>query len=373
MLGDAHRQTVDRRYMTPLEQKIRRQIAISGPMSIAAFWAQALFDPQFGYYTTKEPFGSSGDFITAPEISQMFGEMLASWWVATVQTNAISNIALVEIGPGRGTLMADMLRTISQIDSKMRGSIAVHMVEASPRLTKIQQQALANSGFKIEWHETPDTLPEQPLGIIANELFDAIAIRQFEKSQDGWIERCIAIDDQNELCFTLGTAKLDEAIVPDRTAPLGSIFEYSPVREAFMQTLAQRIALDGGFGLFIDYGHAKSGFGDTLQGLKAHEFANVLDAIGETDITSHVDFEALSLSTKSAGAKAYPVLEQGEFLSRIGIKERAERLMKSATEQSQNISSSLKRLIDPEQMGILFKVLGISHPDIVLPALDERG
>lgn len=357
--------------MTPLEQKIRRQIAISGPISVAAFWAQALFDPQFGYYTTKEPFGSDGDFITAPEVSQMFGEMLASWWVATVQTNGLSNIALVEIGPGRGTLMADMLRTISQIDPKMRKSLTVHMVEASPRLTKFQQQALANSGFKIEWHETPDTLPEQPLGIIANELFDAIAIRQFEKTQSDWLERCIAIDDQNELCFTLGTARLDETMVPDQAAPLGSIFEYSPAREAFMQTLAQRIALDGGFGLFIDYGHTKSGFGDTLQALKSHEFANVLAAIGATDITSHVDFEALSLSTKFAGAKANPVLEQGDFLSRIGIKERAERLIKGAPEQSQNISISLKRLIDTGQMGRLFKVLGISHPDIVLPAFDK--
>ncbi len=359
--------------MTPLEQKIRRQIAMSGPISIANFWAQALFDPQHGYYTSKEPFGSNGDFITAPEVSQMFGEMLASWWVATVQTNSLSNIALVEIGPGRGTLMADMLRTIAQIDPKLRDSLSVHMVEASPRLTKIQQQALANSGFTVEWHETPETLPEQPLGIVANELFDAIAIRQFEKTQTGWVERCIAIDDQNELCFALGTAKLDEAIIPNLPAPSGTIFEYSPAREAFIQTLARRIAMEGGFGLFIDYGHAKSGFGDTLQGLKSHEFANVLSNIGIIDITCHVDFEALGLATKLAGAKALPVLEQGEFLARIGIKERTERLTKSAPDQSQNISAALNRLIDGEQMGRLFKVLGVSHPDIDLPAFDKQA
>ncbi len=359
--------------MTPLEQKIRDQIAITGPISIATFWAQALFDPQHGYYTTKEPFGSNGDFITAPEVSQMFGEMLAAWWVATVQTNGLTNIALVEIGPGRGTLMADMLRTIAQIDPKMRGTLHVYMVEASPRLTKIQQQALANSGFKIEWHETPETLPEQPLGIIANELFDAIAIRQFEKTSQGWTERCIAIDDHNELCFTLGTARLDAAIVPNSAADLGTIFEYSPAREAFMQTLAQHVALDGGFGLLIDYGHAKSGFGDTIQGVKSHQFASVLANIGSIDITSHVDFETLGLATKLAGAKAWPMLEQGEFLSRLGIKERADRLVKSAPQQSINISLSLDRLIGIEQMGKLFKVLGVSHPDIVLPAFGEQG
>lgn len=359
--------------MTPLEQQIRNQILLTGPLSLATFWAQALFNPQHGYYTTKEPFGANGDYITAPEVSQMFGEMLASWWVATVQANEVKRAALVEIGPGRGTLMADMLRTMGQIDPKLRGTLDVHMVETSPRLVKQQQQALASTGFKIQWHETPETLPEQPLGIIANELFDAIAIRQFERTDDGWRERCIAIDEDDQLCFALGAAKLDGTIVPKVFAPIGSIFEYSPAREAFTQTLAQRMAMDGGFGLFIDYGHAKSGFGDTVQGLKSHEFANVFTNIGNIDITSHVDFESLRYAAKLGGAKSSEPLEQGEFLKRIGIKERAERLIVSAPAQSQNISAALNRLIDKDQMGSLFKVLAISHPDLALPAFDGRA
>jgi SAM-dependent MidA family methyltransferase len=360
--------------MTPLETKIRRRIGLSGPITIAEYWSLCLFDPDHGYYTTREPIGAAGDFITAPEVSQMFGEMLAAWWLATVRENSIEP-ALVEIGPGRGTLMADMLRTIDKLAPRQRQSLQVHMVEVSPRLTAVQEDTLENSGFKITWHQTIATLPGIPLGVIANELFDAIPVRQLIKNASSWHEQAVTLNENGALGLTALPISIAPAILPQahETRPDGAVFEYAPAREALMQDLALKIAAQGGFGLFIDYGHAVPGFGDTLQAMKNHAFANVLETPGQADITSHVDFASLAAAVSGAGLSTSEITGQGEFLARLGIVERSKQLAASQPQLRDSLETALERLVSPQQMGSLFKVLGIASKPLALPALQMAG
>lgn len=358
-----------------LADRLRKQIRSTGPISISDYWVQCLFDPNDGYYTTREPFGTAGDFTTAPEISQMFGEMLAVWWLQTVQQNALEKISLVEIGPGRGTLMADMLRTIGKLDPNAAKTIDVHMVETSDSLARAQQKKLKSYDFSITWHKTVETLPHNALGIIANELFDALPIRQFVKTSTGWQERCVGLDENGEFCFAMGPATLANDILPNNhtDAPLGSIFEYAPAREALMQEIAMHLNQFGGFGLFIDYGHAESGFGDTLQALKKHKFINVLDEQGHVDITSHVDFSSLSKIAKIHKLQTYELIEQGDFLVQLGIKTRVERLVSMRPDQAANFVTAFERLTENSQMGSLFKVLGVCHPSATLPVFEKSS
>ena len=346
--------------MTPLEEKLRRQIRLTGPISIADYMAQCLFDPLFGYYTSREPFGPSGDFTTAPEISQLFGEMIAAWWLSTREIVQIPNLALVEIGPGRGMLMNDMLRTIGKLHGNQLPD--VHMVEISPRLAKMQRDTLTRHKANITWHLSPASLPHAPLGIVANELFDAIPLRQFVKTTTGWFERMVRLNEQGALAFGLGPTQLNEALLPNgyTDEPEGQIFEYAPARLAMTDKLARHLKRHGGFALFVDYGHAKSGFGDTLQAVRQHVFANVLDYPGEADLTSHVDFESLSKNAQFHGLHATQIIGQGEFLTGIGIKQRAQILKAGASASVANdIDTGLNRLISDDEMGSLFKVLGL--------------
>jgi SAM-dependent MidA family methyltransferase len=354
-----------------LAERLRKQIRSTGPISISDYWMQCLFDPTDGYYTTREPFGTEGDFTTAPEISQMFGEMLAVWWLETVQQNNIENIALVEIGPGRGTLMADMLRTIAKLDTNAAQTFDVHMVETSDRLMLLQHEKLKSSNFTITWHNTVETLPHKCLGIVANELFDAIPMRQFQKTGDGWQERCVGLDESNAFCFVIGAATLDPTVLPEHHAEqaISTIFEHAPARDAVMQQVAMHLEKFGGFGLFVDYGHAESGFGDTLQALKKHKFINVLEDPGLVDITSHIDFAALANVAKNHRLRVYEPVEQGTFLLRLGLKTRLERLVLLRPEHRENFVTAFERLTENAQMGILFKVLGVCHPSSNLPAL----
>ena len=358
--------------MTPLHEKLLRQIAASGPVPFHAYWALCLFDPDHGYYTTRVPIGADGDFTTAPEISQMFGEMLAAWWLATVRQNELTGVHLVEIGPGRGTLMDDMLRTLARIEPDLRSTLPVHMVEVSPRLTAMQRERLAQSGFDITWHTSPQTLPQAPLGIIANELFDAIPARPFVKHQGNWHESAVTVTGGSQLALTLVPATLDPSVLPEghEAQPDGSFFEFSPARESFMADLAHRIRANGGFGLFVDYGHSKSGFGDTVQAMIGHRYASPLESPGEADVTSHVDFAALAATARSTGAWATNCVDQGEFLKRVGITERADRLAKSSPSQRSTIETACERLIGADQMGKLFKVLGIAAPGIAMPGFE---
>lgn len=354
-----------------LAERLRKQIRSTGPLSISHYWVQCLFDPSDGYYTTREPFGTEGDFTTAPEISQMFGEMLAVWWLETVQQNNIGNIALVEIGPGRGTLMADMLRTIAKLDPNAAQKFDVHMVETSDRLTLMQQEKLKSYDFSITWHKTIDTLPQKSLGIIANELFDAIPMRQFVNTTNGWQERCVSINDHGEFGFVIGSTTLDTGVLPKDhgSQPIGAIFEHAPAREAMMQLIATHLNQFGGFGLFIDYGHSESGFGDTLQAMKNHKFINALEDQGLVDITSHVDFAALANVAKNHTLRTYAPIEQGAFLLRLGLKTRLERLVLLRPEHRENFVTAFERLTENAQMGSLFRVLGVCHHSLNLPAL----
>ena len=359
--------------MTPLKARILRQIAQTGPILLPDYWAQCLFDPEHGYYTTGYPIGADGDFITAPEITQMFGELIAAWWMATVRRNGLSEIALVEIGPGRGTLMADMLRTLGKLDTNLKAILPVHMVEVSPRLTDLQRDKLAASGFQIHWHRSVDTLPEIPLGIVANELFDAIPIRAFIKHEGAWFEDAIGARNGDNLTLEAVPTSLDASILPVNhlKQPNGTVFEYAPARNAMIQAIAAHMARSGGFGLFIDYGHSQAGFGDTLQAVHNHAFANPLENPGEADLTSHVDFEALAHAARRESAQVSQIMEQGAFLTRLGIHERTQQLVNTQPHLRDALETACERLTGSEQMGSLFKVMGIAAPNVSLPALDS--
>jgi SAM-dependent MidA family methyltransferase len=346
--------------MTPLETMLRRRIKLTGPISVAEYMAQCLFHPEHGYYTTREPFGAQGDFTTSPEISQMFGEIIAAWWLASRDAIGMPSMQLGEIGPGRGTLMDDMLRTIGKL---ARALPPVHMIEASPRLAATQQALLSRHTAEVTWHPGISSLPTMPLGIIANELFDALPIRQFEKTSAGWLERMIHIDDEDALSFILSHNELDAALLPARrqTAPIGSLFEFAPARLAMLQTIAGHLISHGGFALLIDYGHARSGLGDTLQAVRAHQYVSIFDQPGESDITSHVDFEGLAKAARASRLFTTQIMSQGQFLISAGIDQRAAQLAAIAgAGTAQSIKAALDRLTSKDKMGQLFKVLAVS-------------
>ena len=353
--------------MTALADRLRRLIATAGPITVADYMAACLFDPDHGYYTTKEPFGISGDFTTAPEISQMFGELLAaSVYQAWVAAGRPAPVTLTEIGPGRGTLMVDMLRTLDRIDPAFIVLARIALIEASPRLTDIQQRRLATGGrAKPRWFTELAQVPRGPLLVVANELFDAVPTRQFVNTPAGWRERMVTLDEQGNLAFAVGTAGADPALLPAGAdaQPQGAMVEISPAREAMMQTISERIAADGGHGLLIDYGYTVPPFGDTLQALRRHEFDGALAHPGEADLTTHVDFAALARVASAAGLEA-TILTQGEFLLKAGLLERAGALGagKDAATQAR-LSAEVERLAGPDAMGTLFKVLRIKRPE----------
>ena len=367
-MGDGDGQT---KIMTPLLQRLLNRIDLAGPIPFHEYWSLCQFDCQHGYYTTRIPIGAEGDFTTAPEISQMFGEMIAAWWLTTVQQSHFKNTHLVEIGPGRGTLMADMLRTLDRLDSSLKTTLRVHMVDVSPRLAVLQKEKLAASGFAIEWHKDIASLPKIPLGIIANELFDAIPVRPLIKHDGNWYEHTLSRGQGDTLRLTAQPVNFDLSTLPEghQAQPNGTVYEFAPARQAFMATLADALAEHGGFGLFIDYGHAHSGFGDTVQAMKDHAFSNPLENLGEADLTSHVDFSSLGAIARNSGLNVPPVQTQGEFLLKLGIESRLKRLLASRPDQRDTLVTAFERLTANDQMGSLFKVLCISHPSIKLPVL----
>ncbi|TPN13803.1 class I SAM-dependent methyltransferase [Mesorhizobium sp. B2-1-3] len=348
--------------MTRLKARIVDLIEATGPIPVNEYMALCLFDPEAGYYTTREPFGAAGDFITAPEISQMFGELVAVWlYQAWLAVGRPTPVTIGEIGPGRGTLMKDMLRTLSRLEPALANDAAFAMIETSPRLTEVQKQTLGATPFSIRWHETIDTLPPQPLFIVGNELFDAIPIRQFVRTGTGWRERVVGLDGADNLCFFAGAGSLDPTLLPADAgeAPQGAIVELAPARSALMATIAERMAAHGGSGLFVDYGHLRPGVGDTLQALRRHDHEDVLANPGEADLTSHVDFAALAGVVRAHGLDAH-LSTQGDFLLGLGILERAGRLGADASQAARDkIAGDVERLAGPQAMGDLFKVLAI--------------
>jgi SAM-dependent MidA family methyltransferase len=360
--------------MRPLSERIKDLIQATGPLPVSQYMALCLFDPEAGYYTSREPFGRGGDFITAPEVSQMFGELVAIWLRAAWE--AIGRplpVTFAEIGPGRGTLMKDILRTLSKLDSQLVGDAEFAMIETSERLREIQKQALQGINARIAWHATVDSLPASPLVIVGNELFDAIPIRQFVKSAGRWRERAVGLDDAGRLTFVAGAGAPDPALLPLEAgaAPEGAVFELAPARTALMETIAARIANHGGAGLFVDYGYRGPAIGDTLQAVKAHRSEDVLASPGEADLTAHVDFSALSEAARRHGLTAH-LIDQGEFLLGMGLLERAGRLGTDADEATrERLRGEVERLAGPAQMGTLFKVLAIAPKDTVLPAFAQ--
>ncbi|OBZ93270.1 TetR family transcriptional regulator [Pararhizobium polonicum] len=357
---------------TPLAEKIKALILAHGPISVTDYFSLCLADPEHGYYKTREPFGQSGDFITAPEISQLFGEMIGIFLVQAWQRHGEpSPVNIAEIGPGRGTMMADILRVVAKLSPALYEAATVHLVETSERLQKVQQQTLVAHKFKISWHDSFDTLPDGFLLLAANELFDAIPIRQFVKTAMGFKERLVGLDADGELTFAAGVAGIDPDLLPPaaQTAPLGTAFETAPARDAVMAALSERIRTGGGTAVIIDYGHMATGLGDTLQAVYAHRFDHPLAHPGQADITSHVDFEQLARRAVAEGLQINGLTYQGDFLIALGLAERAAALGRDKSVETQdNIRADAERLAGAGEgkMGELFKVLVVSSPSVAL-------
>ncbi|MGH6664996.1 MAG: class I SAM-dependent methyltransferase [Pseudolabrys sp.] len=351
---------------TPLEAEIRRRIAAAGPMPVAEYMALCLTDATYGYYTTRDPFGARGDFITAPEVSQMFGEMIGLWLVAVwKQTGSPANLRIVELGPGRGTMMKDALRAAKLIPAFGEAAV-LHLVEISPALQKQQEQTLESVSVPMFWHASLDDVPAGLAMIVANEFFDALPVNQIVKTGDGWHERQIEIDPSGKLAFTAAPdpAPGFDRLLPAaaREAPTGTIAEWRDDKAAMQ--LGRRLARDGGAALVIDYGHAESAVGDTLQAVGRHAYADPLDAPGALDLTAHVDFQALASAVEAMGAQGFGPVTQSQFLRRLGIEQRATSLkIKATAEQAAGIDAALARLIGEGQggMGALFKAAAFAH------------
>ncbi|WP_377296340.1 class I SAM-dependent methyltransferase [Rhizobium sp. SGZ-381] len=357
---------------TPLADKIKNLIRANGPISVTDYFALCLADPDHGYYRTREPFGRHGDFVTAPEISQLFGEMLGIFMVhAWQQHGAPSPVNLVEIGPGRGTMMLDMLRVIAKLAPALHEALSVHLVETSDRLRGVQRVTLEAYSAKITWHAAFEDVPAGFTLIAANELFDAIPIRQFVKTPTGFRERMVGLDADDELSFGIGVASLDPALLPAShgSERNGVIFEVSPARQAVMSTLCERLKKEGGTALIIDYGHMVTNFGDTLQAVLRHDYDPPLAHPGDADLTSHVDFEDLARVARVAGIRINGCLHQGDFLYGLGLSERASALARNKSEAEQRaIALAVDRLANAGEgrMGELFKVMAVSSPTVTL-------
>ncbi|MEP4887962.1 MAG: SAM-dependent methyltransferase, partial [Alphaproteobacteria bacterium] len=329
-----------------------------------------------GYYATRDPFGVAGDFTTAPEISQMFGELIGLWCADSWQRiGAPEKFALVELGPGRGTLMTDVLRAMAGLPA-CRAAARIHLVENSPTLRDAQKTAL--QGHDVTWHDSVPALGGLPAIFIANEFLDALPVRQFVKTGKSWRERLVNYDPAADaFVFTpTGTATPDG---PDADRLLGEgtegdILEESPAVISVVGEIAAHIAAQGGAALFIDYGHRRTALGETLQAVRRHRPIPPLDAPGVCDVTAHVDFQRVANAAAGAGVRTLGPLDQGVFLQRLGIRERADALRQTANgRQTRDLHAALTRLIGPAEMGTLFKVMALSEQRVeLLAGFDSR-
>lgn len=354
--------------MSPLAKILTETIQRDGPISVEDWMSICLGHPEHGYYTTGLPFGKQGDFTTAPEISQMFGELLGLWAAVVWQQMGTPNkVQLIELGPGRGTLMSDALRAGNGVPGFI-DSISVHMVETSPVLSELQKQALADAGVEAKWYQTLEEVPQGPSIIIGNEFLDALPIRQWVKDGGHWRERCVDVID-NRFEFTLGD-QVDPNDIPEvfRQTSDGDIFETSPIAADIIQKISARLCQFGGVAVFIDYGHSATGLGETLQAVKNHGYAEPLEDPGQQDLTAHVDFAAVEKNAREAGARPWGPITQGDLLERLGISARATSLLATATkDQAVELASARQRLTATDEMGRLFKAIAICHPDAPAP------
>lgn len=360
--------------MNPLHASLAARIRAGGPISVEAFVDAALYDRDHGYYRTQAAIGAASDFITAPEVSQVFGEAVGAWIAATWQALAAPDpVLLIEFGPGRGTLLADALRTLGRLQPDLVAALRLHLIETSPLLAAMQRRALADIALVAPpvWHERLDSVPAGPTIALANEFFDALPIRQFVRVGDGWHERRVGLAaDGQALTFVEGAA----GDAPARLAAFadtaeGEIVEMCLAGEELAAALASRLAAAGGAALIIDYGHAHAAPGDTLQAVRGHRFACALERPGETDLSHHVDFQALVAAAQAARAATHGPIPQGLFLGRLGAGERAEALAAAAADpaQAEAIVGAVRRLLHPGRMGLLFKAFAIAGPGLGPP------
>ena len=336
-------------------------------MTVADFMSLTSNHPEYGYYMSGDPLGRQGDFTTAPEISQVFGELIGLWvCVAWQQMDHPDPVHLVECGPGRGTLMQDLLRASNGV-AGFRDAARLHLVETSSALRTVQQRALR--GINAHWHDSIGTLPPGPMILIANEFLDALPVRQLVRVANGWVERRVATLG-NSLVFLTPDCPDAGLAVPEsiRSAPSGAIFETSPQRERIGCLIGRRLASEKGIALFSDYGHDRSATGETLQAVCRHRSVAPLSEAGKADLSAHVDFEAFGRQVEACGAAVHGPVTQRRFLRALGIEARTARLGKAAADRAQQIRRASKRLIDPGQMGTLFKVLVATSPDLAVPA-----
>lgn len=361
---------------SPLLDDIKRLIRSTGPMPVWRYMEICLTHPRYGYYVSRDPLGRDGDFTTSPEVSQMFGELLGLWAASVWRAmESPATLHLIELGPGRGTMMSDALRAMRVLPDLYQ-AVQVHLVEINPVLREKQKAALPGHR-SVTWHDSLATVPPGPSVVFANEYFDVLPIHQAIKRDSGWHERTVDIGADGQLIFGASAEPIArfDLLVPSlvRAAPTGAIFEWRPDRE--IMTLARRVRDHGGAAVIIDYGHVRSEAGDTFQAIARHSYSDPLKNPGQADITAHVDFEALARAAEAVGARVHGPATQGDFLKRLGIETRAITLMSKATpDVSESVSGALKRLIDSGRggMGSMFKVIGISDPKLeTLVALSD--
>ena len=356
----------------PLHSEISKLIKSSGPMPVWRYMELCLMHPQHGYYLSRDPLGREGDFTTAPEVSQMFGELLGLWAASVWKAiGSPPQLRLIELGPGRGTMMADALRAL-RVLPPLYQALSVHLVEINPVLREKQQATLLGSR-NVSWHDTIDDVPDGPAIIFANEYFDVLPIHQAVKRETGWHERTVELDSDEKFNFGATAEPIPhfEVLLPPlvRAAPVGAVFEWRP--DAEIMKIAKRVRDQNGAALIIDYGHVRSDVGDTFQAIARHSFADPLKNPGEADVTAHVDFQALVRAAEDLGAAVHGPVTQGEFLKRLGIETRAQTLMAKATaEVAEDIADAMQRLVGGGRagMGQMFKVLAVCAPNLALPA-----
>jgi NADH dehydrogenase [ubiquinone] 1 alpha subcomplex assembly factor 7 len=346
-----------------LAEQVDAQITADGPMSLSTYMSLCLSHPRHGYYVAGRPIGAAGDFITAPEISQMFGEIIGFFIVNLwQQMGQPTSFTLLELGPGRGTLMQDALRAASKADG-FENALHLQLFESNALLKGEQEKRLGP--YSPYWSSDIDAVSDDPIFVVANEFFDALPIKQFVKTDDGWHENLVGLKD-GARTFGLSPEPIAESAAPEAVhgAFAGEVLELSAAAADVMQRLSRKVALQGGAILAIDYGYAKTQTGETFQAVKDHAFADPLEAPGEADLSAHVNFEVLAAAAKATGLAVAPLADQGEWLLKLGLGERARKLAKSNPQEAGNIARAIERLTSPEQMGTLFKVLCAHSPGL---------
>ena len=341
-----------------LADRLQRLIKTTGPIPLAQFMAEA----NAHYYATRDPLGTEGDFTTAPEISQMFGELVGLWLTDLWQrAGSPAKAHYVELGPGRGTLAEDALRAMRAAKFEP----PVHLVETSPALRDSQTERLSVAG----WHDDIDSLPENgPLLVVANEFFDALPIQQIVKREGGWYALMVMANDEGFAPVT-SDPRLDE-LIPEtlRDAPDGSVLELATSANSILPVLSERVAQQGGAVLVIDYGYEGPMLGDTLQAVSGHKYADVFAEPGERDLTAHVDFTIIKEAAKEAELSIHGPVDQGRWLESLGIGARSMALAKAAPDRQDELAAARKRLTTPDEMGSLFQVMALTAPDWPQPA-----